>query len=174
MADCKEEIEFRNAEISEGQDQLKRAKTHFTACKHSLEKGQTDLVRAEGDLSDAKSALQTAIAIRKSERAFFEEQVADHKYSIQVINGAIDFLDELVGGEATLLQLTQHTANMLKSGAKINLIQAYAPTIAYLAQMAASEDDLFVDAGAVDRCRMMMLEMIENVESSLADVQERE
>merc|ERR1712113_1210021 len=64
------------------------------------------------------------------------------------LGDAMDFLDELVAGEASLITL--------------------------FAQMAASEEDVFVDQSAVDRVRAMMADMVGTVRVNLDSLQSQE
>lgn len=77
------------------------------------------------------------------------------------------FLDELVSGDASLVQLSAHTMNLIQTGTMIHVMHAYSPVIQLFAQMAASEEDLFVDQSAVDRVRAMMEEMVGTVRVNL-------
>merc|ERR1711981_440410 len=52
-------------------------------------------------------------------------------------------------------------------GTMIHVMHAYSPVITLFAQMAASEEDVFVDQSAVDRVRTMMNEMIGTVRGNL-------
>jgi len=49
------------------------------------------------------------------------------------------------------------------------MMSEMAPTITLLAQMAASEDDLFVDPTAIAKIRGMIEEMISKINESLAE-----
>jgi len=50
----------------------------------------------------------------------------------------MNILEELVAQDASLLQLSQHSFTLLKSGVKIGLTGAYAPIVAMFAQMATA------------------------------------
>merc|ERR1712226_844993 len=56
-------------------------------------------------------------------------------------------------------------------GTMIHVMHAYAPVITLFAQMAASEEDVFVDQSAVDRVRAMMEQMIGTVRVNLDGLQ---
>ena len=43
QADCEEELTFRNKEIKDGSDALKRAKVHHKTCSVSLDRAQIDM-----------------------------------------------------------------------------------------------------------------------------------
>jgi len=75
---------------------------------------------------------------------------------MNVVKGALGILDDMVAEEGSLVQLSAHTALLLRTGVKINLAHHYAPVIALFAQMATSEFDMFLDAGAVGRIRGML------------------
>ncbi len=45
---------------------------------------------------------------------------------------------------------------LIQTGTAIHVMKAYAPVITLLAQMAASEEDIFVDESAIDRVKRMM------------------
>ena len=47
---------------------------------------------------------------------------------------------------------------LIQTGTRIHLMHAYAPVIVTLAQMVASEEDVFVEESAVDRVRKLMEE----------------
>jgi hypothetical protein len=79
----------------------------------------------------------------------------------------MDFLDELVSGEASLVQLAQTTKNLIQTGTMIHVMHSYSPVISLFAQMAASEEDVFVDQSAVDRVRAMMADMVGTVRVNL-------
>merc|ERR1712110_325322 len=98
--------------------------------------------------------------------AFLAEQDR-HEHAITVLGGAMDFLDELVAGEASLVQLSQHTMNLIQTGTMIHVMHSYSPVITLFAQMAASEEDVFVDQSAVDRVRQMMADMMGTVRVNL-------
>merc|ERR1712139_471346 len=63
---------------------------------------------------------------------------------------------------------------LLKSGVQIRMAKHYAPVIAMFAQMATSEVDMFLDAGAVGRIRAMLEQLLGNISDSLADYNEEE
>ncbi len=174
QADCVDEKEFRNAEIAAAADSLKRANTHFTACSHSLDKATIDLGTNEQDILDTQSALVEVQAIRVAEFALFEAMKADYLHAIETIEGTLDFLDELVGGDATLLQLSMMSMELIKSTSKISHIHVAAPAISLLATMAASEDDLFVDQTAVQRIRDMLTQMADTIADALDELQYNE
>merc|ERR1712176_367593 len=90
---------------------------------------------------------------------------------ITVLGDAMDFLDELVAGEASLVQLTQHTMSLIQTGTLIHVMHSYSPVISLFAQMAASEEDVFVDQSAVDRVRQMMKDMMGTVRVNLDSLQ---
>jgi len=50
----------------------------------------------------------------------------------------------------------------------------YAPVIAMFAQMATSENDMFLDVAAIERIRGMLNQLMNNILSSLADYNEEE
>merc|ERR1712184_55884 len=102
--------------------------------------------------------------------AFLGEQER-HEHAITVLGGAMDFLDELVAGEASLVQLSEHTMNVIQTGTMIHVMHSYSPVITTFAQMAASEEDVFVDQSAVDRVRAMMADMVGTVRVNLDQLQ---
>lgn len=77
----------------------------------------------------------------------------------------------MTAGEATLIQLSQHSSNLLKTGIAIHQAAAYAPAVALLAQMATSDEDMFTDEGAVSRIREMLEGLIEKINDALAEDQ---
>ena len=87
---------------------------------------------------------------------------------MSVVKGALGILDDMVV-DANLVQLSSHTMKMLKTGVKVGLSQHYAPVIALFAQMATSEVNMFLDAGAVNRVKSMLNQLFDNIEASLAD-----
>ena len=171
QVDCVEEKTFRTNEITVATDSLKRANTHFTACSHSLDKAQVDLGTNEQDILDTQSALAEVKAIRTAEIALFVAKKADFLHGIEVIEGTLDFLDELVGGDATLLQLSSMSMELIKATSKIGHIHVAAPAISLLANMAASEEDLFVDQTAVQRIRDMLTNMANTIADALDELQ---
>lgn len=56
---------------------------------------------------------------------------------------------------------------LIQTGTRIHLMHAYAPVIVTLAQMVASEEDVFVEESAVDRVRKLMEEMVGTVRVNL-------
>jgi len=173
-ASCMEEQEFRNNEIAEGQAGLRRASDHLAACTSSRDKAEVDLAQTIQDLADSRAALATATARREEGHALYVQRVADHRGALSVVNGAVNLLDDFVAEEASLVQLSAHTKMLLKSGVQIRKAAQYAPVIAMFAQMATSEVDMFLDAGAVERIRGMLQQLLSNIEDSLADYNEEE
>jgi hypothetical protein len=53
----------------------------------------------------------------------------------------------------------------------IHVMHAYSPVITLFAQMAASDEDVFVDQSAVDRVRQMMADMVGTVRVNLDSLQ---
>jgi hypothetical protein len=68
----------------------------------------------------------------------------------------MNILEELVSQDASLLQLSQHSFTLLKSGVKIGLTGAYAPIVAMFAQMATANQDMFMENSSVERIRSML------------------
>merc|ERR1712170_296327 len=160
QADCEEEIAFRTKEIQDGNDAFARA--------------EVDLGVNEKDQVDTQAALDQLTAIRNSQHEAFLGEQERHEHAITVLGSAIDFLDELVAGEASLVQLSQHTMNLIQTGTMIHVMHAYSPVITLFAQMAASEEDVFVDQSAVDRVRAMMQQMVGTVRVNLDQLQSTE
>jgi len=173
-ASCIEEQTFRNNEIAEGQAGLRRASDHLAACTSSRDKAEVDLAQTIQDLADSRAALATATARREEGHALYVTRVADHRGALSVVQGAVNLLDDFVAEEASLVQLSAHTKQLLKSGVQIRKAAEYAPVIAMFAQMATSEVDMFLDAGAVERIRGMLQQLLANIEDSLADYNEEE
>ena len=88
---------------------------------------------------------------------------------MSTVQGAYSILDELVSEDAGLVQLSQHTAMLLRTGVKAGMSKHYAPVIAVLAQMATSDVNMFLDEGAVGRVRSMLDELMGNLQDSLDD-----
>lgn len=82
----------------------------------------------------------------------------------------MDFLDQMVAGEASLLELSQHTMKFIQVGTHTHMMGQYAPLITLFAQMAASEEDMFVDVSAVDRCKAMMEEIIATCRANMEEL----
>merc|ERR1712139_159115 len=160
QADCAEEIAFRTKEIADGNDAYTRAEAHHRTCSAPLARAEVDLGVNEKDQVDTESALSQLTAIRNSQHEAFLGEQERHEHAMTVLGGAMDFLDELVAGEASLVQLSEHTMNLIQTGTMIHVMHAYSPVITPFAQMAASEEDVFVDESAVDRVRTMMEEMV--------------
>merc|ERR1711981_462035 len=148
---CDEELAFRDKEIKLAADTFMKAQAHHDQCKSSLERAQVDLAQNEKGQVDTQSALDEITAIRKSQHAVFVGERARHNKAIEVLTGALDYLDELVAGEAKTSLLQVHTMNLIKTGTKIGLMKHYAPVIVTLAQMAASEEDAFVQESSVEK-----------------------
>merc|ERR1711976_830980 len=121
------------------------------------------------NLAQTRASLAAATARREEGHALFVERVGQHRGALSVVNGAISLLDDFVAEEASLVQLSAHTTQLLKTGVQIKLASHYAPVIAVFAQMATAETDMFLDAGAVNRIRGMLEQLLENVQDSLAD-----
>merc|ERR1712039_685646 len=174
QADCAEEIAFRTKEIQDGTDAYNRAEVHHRTCSASLARAEVDLGVNQKDQVDTQSALTQLTAIRDSQHQAFLGEQERHEHAITVLGGAMDFLDELVAGEASLVQLSQHTMNLIQTGTMIPVMHAYSPVITLFAQMAASEEDVFVDQSAVDRVRQMMADMMGTVRVNLDSLQSAE
>merc|ERR1712139_89839 len=153
QADCAEEIAFRTKEIADGNDAFGRAEAHHRTCSASLARAEVDLGVNQKDQVDTQSALTQLTTIREQQHAAFLAEEARHEHAIETLGGAVEFLDELVAGEASLVQLSQKTMALIQTGTMIHVMQHYAPVITLFAQMAASEEDVFVDEGAVNRVR---------------------
>merc|ERR1712159_702013 len=144
-----------------------RAEAHHRTCSASLARAEVDLGVNEKDQVDTQSALDQLTAIRNSQHEAFLGEQSRHEHAITVLGDAMDFLDELVAGEASLVQLSQKTMQLTQTGTMIHVMHAYSPVITLFAQMAASEEDVFVDQSAVDRVRAMMQEMVGTVRVNL-------
>merc|ERR1712226_1178037 len=94
--------------------------------------------------------------------------------ALSVVGGAMSLLDDFVAEEASLVQLSAHTTQLLKSGVELRMASHYAPVIALFAQMATAEEDMFLDVAAVERIRGMLSQLMENIQTSLADYTEEE
>jgi hypothetical protein len=70
--------------------------------------------------------------------------------------------------------LQTHTMKLIQTGTRIHLMHAYAPVIVTLAQMVASEEDVFVEESAVDRVRKLMEEMVGTVRVNLDGLESNE
>ncbi len=165
---CKEEHDFRTNEIIEAESALRRATLHRTQCDNSHGKALVDLATNQQDQIDAQAYLALIISVRAQENELFTANVARHKGAIAAVEGAIDIVDEMTAGEATLIQLSQHSSNLLKTGIAIHQAAAYAPAVALLAQMATSDEDMFTDEGAVSKIREMLEGLIVKVQDALA------
>jgi len=106
QADCEEEIAFRTKEIADGNDAYRRAEAHHRTCAASLARAEVDLGVNKKDQVDTQSALTQLTNIRNSQHTAFLNEEARHEKAITVLGDATDFLDELVAGEATLVQLS--------------------------------------------------------------------
>merc|ERR1712113_848747 len=106
---------------------------------------------------------------REEGHALYTTRVAQHRGAISVVNGAVSLLDDFVAEEASLVQLSAHTKQMLKTGVQIKLAKEYAPVIAVFAQMATAETDMFLDVAAINRIKGMLDQLVENIQNSLAD-----
>merc|ERR1712190_425707 len=171
QADCAEELAFRTKEIQDGNDAYARAEVHHRTCSASLARAEVDLGVNQKDQVDTEAALTQLTAIRATQHAAFLGEQERHNHAITVLGDAMDFLDELVAGEASLVQLSQHTMNLIQTGTMIHVMHSYAPVITLFAQMAASEEDVFVDQSAVDRVRQMMADMMGTVRVNLDQLQ---
>merc|ERR1712151_349658 len=174
QADCAEEIAFRTKEIQDGKDAFKRAEVHHRTCSASLARAEVDLGVNQKDQVDTQAALTQLTAIRDSQHTAFLAEQERHNHAITVLGDAMDFLDELVAGEASLVQLSQHTMNLIQTGTLIHVMHSYSPVITLFAQMAASEEDVFVDQSAVDRVRAMMADMVGTVRVNLESLENEE
>merc|ERR1712159_789120 len=148
-----------------------RAEAHHRTCSASLARAEVDLGVNEKDQVDTQSALDQLTAIRNSQHTAFLAEQGRHEHAITVLGDAMDFLDELVAGEASLVQLSQHTMTLIQTGTMIHVMHAYSPVITLFAQMAASDEDVFVDQSAVDRVRQMMSDMVGTVRVNLDALQ---
>ncbi len=70
--------------------------------------------------------------------------------------------------------LQTHTMKLIQTGTRIHLMHTYAPVIVTLAQMVASEEDVFVEESAVDRVRKLMEEMVGTVRVNLDGLESNE
>merc|ERR1712159_880340 len=151
-----------------------RAEAHHRTCSASLARAEVDLGVNEKDQVDTQSALDQLTAIRNSQHEAFLGEQSRHEHAITVLGDAMDFLDELVAGEASLVQLSQKTMQLIQTGTMIHVMHAYSPVITLFAQMAASEENVFVDQSAVDRVRAMMQDMVGTVRVNLDQLQGQE
>lgn len=166
-ANCDEELAFRDKEIKLAADTFTKAQAHHDQCKTSLERASVDLAQNEKGQVDTQSALDEITAIRKSQHSVFVKERARHNKAIEVLTGALDYLDELVAGETKVALLQMHTMNLIKTGTKIGLMKHYAPVIVTLAQMAASEENVFVQESSVEKVKTLMNKVIGNVRVNL-------
>merc|ERR1712159_299084 len=151
-----------------------RAEAHHRTCSASLARAEVDLSVNQKDQVDTESALTQLTAIRNSQHTAFLAEQERHEHAILVLGDAMDFLDELVAGEASLVQLSQHTMTLIQTGTMIHVMHAYSPVITLFAQMASSEEDVFVDQSTVDRVRQMMSDMVGTVRVNLDALQSAE
>merc|ERR1712110_1196331 len=135
---CDEELKFRDKEIKLAADTFLKAQAHHDQCKTSLERASVDLAQNEKGQVDTQSALDEITAIRNSQHAVFVAERTRHNKAVTVLTGALDYLDELVAGEAKVSLLQTHTMKLIKTGVKVGLMKHYAPVIVTLAQIAAS------------------------------------
>jgi uncharacterized protein with PhoU and TrkA domain len=105
----------------------------------SLQSSEVDHGQCEQDTLDTNSARDAIVMIRDNENARFLTEVSQMENAITIISDAINFLDQLVAGEASLLELTQHTMSFIKIGHRTGHMSEIAPLITMFAQMAASE-----------------------------------
>ena len=89
--------------------------------------------------------------------------MAYHRGALSAVRGAMGILDELVAETGSLMQLSQHTSNLLRTGVKVGLSKHYTPVLAMFAQMATSDVNMFLDEGAVGRVRAMLDELMANL-----------
>jgi len=85
------------------------------------------------DIADSTAALATASQRREESHLNFMRRADEHRAAMSVVKGALSILDELVAEEASLVQLSTHTSQLLRTGVRINLSHHYAPVIALFA-----------------------------------------
>ena len=155
-ADCEDERTFRAGEIKNAHQAFKVSSKAYKTCNDSLDRAEVDHGQCETDTLDTSSARTALVNIREGEATRFHDSCEKHDHAITIIEDAINFLDQLVSGEASLLELSQHTMNFIRVGRQTGHMHLVAPLVSLFAQMAASEQDAFVDSTAVERCRAMM------------------
>lgn len=64
--------------------------------------------------------------------------------------------------------------NLIKTGTTIHLMKDYAPVIVTLAQMVASEEDVFMEESSVDRIKKLMKQVVGRVRKNLDNIQATE
>jgi len=133
QASCTTEVAFREGEISEGSSALRRATNQLAACENSRDKAEVDLAQTIQDIADNQAALALAIRTREDENAVYVERVAYHHGAMSAVRGAMGILDELVAESASLVQLSQHTSALLRTGVKVGLAKHYTPVLAMFA-----------------------------------------
>lgn len=131
-----------------------------------MKSAQAALAQTVEDIQDSKGALAAATFKRTSEAALFVKRAKDHKHAMKVVKGALAILDDMVV-QTNFIQLAKHTKSLLKSGMKIKMGSSYAPVIALFAQMATSEENMFLDAGAVNRIKNLLKQLMTNISNSL-------
>ena len=86
----------------------------------------------------------------------------------------MSILDELVAQDVTLIQFSQHSAVLLKTGVKIGLTSKYAPVVAMFAKMATSNINMFMEDASVGRIKTMLEQLKDNFAESARQYAEEE
>jgi len=94
-----------------------------------LERSQVDQQQNEKDQVDTQAALAALTQVRDAEHQQFVSVVSEHEEALVILEDTVNFLVELVAGDASLIQLASRTMSLIRTGTIIHKMHYYAPCL---------------------------------------------
>ena len=135
MASCKEEDEFRAAEVEEANGALERSKEHHGQCQTSLDEATNTLPTLEATHKEYTEELERATKQRAEEHAEFLKRQASFKQAIEVIEDFIPYVENQFKGKFSAYSFIQVSENILKHSIKLGRMSHAIPVLAQIAQI---------------------------------------
>jgi hypothetical protein len=164
QAQCSEELEFRTGEVATAQDAFDRSVAQATKCQTSLSRAEASLESNLHNQEETRQAIAEKDRIRREEAALYATRVQQKHEADQAVDEGLRLLDELALGQASLLQVSNAAANMIRKGVSMRQTGAFAPAIAALAQVAST--DVFANPDAVERVRELLFQVKEQIQAA--------
>jgi len=165
--ECEGEFEFRQREVEDAVAALKEAKESLDGCTTQRKRAEGDLAMTKKQLTENRNFLATIIETRRREAYDFETKATVYEIMSAAVDEALVILEQIWAGEATFIQLTKHTNNMLKNSVKIRKAHLMAPIMSALVQLASS--DIQGDEGLLQRVKDMFNDYREKLDSEFQE-----
>jgi exonuclease VII small subunit len=161
---CTEELEFRTGEVATAQDAFERSVAQGTKCQTSLSRAEASLEANLHNQEDTRQAIAEKDRLRREEAALYAIRVQQKHDADEAVDEGLRLLDELALGQASLLQVSNAAANMIRKAVTMRQTGAFAPAIAALAQVASN--DIYANGDAVERVRELLFKVKDQIQSA--------